>query len=501
MTSSPQAPDFSAIPPDLTGGQLYVAGAGVAGRGIAQLLGFLRLPVCVVDDRKAAARDAATLAKAAGSPETQVCDTSTAARLLSSGAPDSAAVVTSPGWRPDSPVLTAASRAGIPVIGDVELAWLVDQAGVCGKPCTWLAVTGTNGKTTTTAMLAAMMAAHGECCGQRAQAVGNIGVAVCQAIAQEPRTDVLVVELSSFQLHWTQRFHPQVGVLLNLAEDHLDWHGSMAAYAGDKARVWRSDLAVVGVDDHQVQAVAQKTLGAGVPRADFTLNPPEPGQVGVSEEGIITAWLSGAHPVAVRSSEGIDPPGPAGLLDALAATAAALGAGASVDAVRAGLDSFHVAAHRGQVVARGGGVAWIDNSKATNPHAADAALAGLHNVVWIAGGQLKGADITTVITAHRQRLCGAVVLGQDRHLILDGLRRLAPDVPAVEIAEKDPTAAMDQTVAAAARLAEPGATVLLAPAAASLDMYRGMAERGDLFAAAARRAALEAENEPEEPRL
>ena len=442
-------------------GTALIAGAGVSGRGIARLLDDLGVSVVVADDN------------GAGIP------TAEARRRLD----EFELVVTSPGWRPDNPLLIDAAAAGLEVIGDVELAYRLDRAGTFGDPRTWLVVTGTNGKTTTTAMLAAMMQQLGRDTGLRAAAVGNIGVAVADALVDKQRVDVLVAELSSFQLHWSDQLTPDAGVLLNLAEDHIDWHGSFTAYADDKARALRGPVAVAGVDDAAVRAALER---AGVDKhTGFTLGEPGLGQFGVIGGQLVDN--TGDAPVVLAPVAGIQPGGPAGVLDALAAAAVARSQWAEPAHIAAALADFQVDGHRGQTVAETGGVSWIDNSKATNPHAADAALAGLHDVIWIAGGQLKGADVAPLIRDHAHRLKAVGLLGVDAPLIAAALADLAPDVPVRVTADTDPQAAVDELVGWAHGLATEGDTVLLAPAAASLDMFTGMAQRGDLFAAAAGR--------------
>ncbi|APT89223.1 UDP-N-acetylmuramoyl-L-alanyl-D-glutamate synthetase [Corynebacterium frankenforstense DSM 45800] len=484
---------------------VLVAGAGVSGAGAARLLAGIGVAVTVADDN-AAARERllasiADVAPGDGRAQVRACALDEARDRFA----EFDLVVTSPGWRPDSPLLVAAAEAGLDVIGDVEMAWRLDRAGHFGAPRRWLAVTGTNGKTTTTGMLAACMQAAGE----RAVAVGNIGVAVADALDGEERVDVLVAELSSFQLHWAPTLTPDAGVLLNLADDHLDWHGSFAAYAAAKARVLRGPVAVAGVDDAHVRELLAGDAGASsadaspaapadavsdAPAADagdaprrfigFTLAAPEPGQVGVVDGRIVDH--TGAEPVDIAPTEGIDPPGPAGVLDALAATAVARSQGVAPAAIAEALAGFHVARHRGQTVLVADDVRWVDNSKATNPHAAVAALKGVDRVVWIAGGQLKGAHVDDMVAALAPHLDAAVLLGVDRAILAEALARLAPQVPVETVATTDPEAAMTEVCRAAARHARRGGTVALAPAAASLDMYTGMGQRGDLFAAAAR---------------
>ncbi|MDO5511217.1 UDP-N-acetylmuramoyl-L-alanine--D-glutamate ligase [Corynebacterium sp.] len=443
--------------PAMITGTALIAGAGVSGRGIARLLDDLGVSVVVADDSGAGI----TTAEARG-------------RLA-----EFEVVITSPGWRPDNPLLIDAAAAGLEVIGDVELAYRLDRAGTFGAPRTWLVVTGTNGKTTTTAMLAAMM----QQLEPRAAAVGNIGVSVADALVDSHRVDVLVAELSSFQLHWSSELTPDAGVLLNLAEDHIDWHGSFTAYADDKTRALRGPVAVAGVDDPEVRAALER---AGVDDyIGFTLGEPGLGQFGVIGGQLVDN--TGDTPVVLAPVAGIQPAGPAGVLDALAAAAVARSQGAQPEHIAAALATFQVDGHRGQTVAQAGGVDYIDNSKATNPHAADAALAGLQDVIWIAGGQLKGADIGPLVRTHAHRLRAVGLLGTDAPLIAAALAEHAPDVPVHTTTVTDPEAAMSELVTWAADIAAPGDTVLLAPAAASLDMFTGMAQRGDLFAAAAER--------------
>ncbi|WP_448852559.1 UDP-N-acetylmuramoyl-L-alanine--D-glutamate ligase [Corynebacterium sp. 335C] len=455
-------------------GRVLVAGAGVSGAGIAAMLVDLGAPdVVVVDD--AADRAADVAARCCGA-------TATVDEAL--GLVDGAALVlTSPGWRPDLPLLAAAADAGVPVLGEVALARAADAARTWGAPRTWLVVTGTNGKTTTTAMLAAML-------GDRGRAVGNIGVALHDALTAEPRVDVLAAELSSFQLHWAPGVAPEAGALLNLAEDHIDWHGSFDGYASDKAVALTGDVAVYGLDDPEVVRRVEELRADGrlAARAvGFTAGEPAPGQVGVRDGRIVDRAFGGDDAgIDVAPVAGISPPGPAGVLDALAATALARAAGVPAGDIAAALGGFTVSPHRGQVVHSAGGVDWIDDSKATNPHAADAALRGHASIVWVAGGQLKGADVTGLIDDHGDRLRAAVLLGCDAGLIADALAARVPDVPVTVVEEADPAAAMGACVAAAAEAARPGDVVLLAPATASLDMFTGMAQRGDMFAAAAR---------------
>lgn len=461
--------------PEFLSGQVLVAGAGVSGLGAAQLLAGLGVNTTVADDN---ADNRARVTAESGARAVPVAEARENIHNFS-------LVVTSPGWRPDAPLLTAARDAGVEVVGDVELCFRLDRAEVYGPRRTWLVVTGTNGKTTTTGMLAAMMEQAGTHTGLRAAACGNIGRAVSDVLIDPERVDILVAELSSFQLHWSSQLVPDAGLLLNLADDHIDWHGSFDAYASAKAKVLQAPVAVAGIDDPEVRRYAEATGRADV--LGFTSSAPEEGQYGV-HEGYLTENFAGTL-TELAPAEGIEPSGIAGLLDALGAAAVARSQGATPDDIAEALRGFRVDGHRGAVVHNENGVAWVDNSKATNPHAADSALEGAGTVVWIAGGQLKGAAIDQLITDHAHQFRAVVLLGVDRDVIAQAMKKIAPEVPVFVSDSTDPTEAMSEVVRFAAEQAHPGDTVLLAPAAASLDMYSGMAQRGDAFAAAAQRHA------------
>lgn len=438
---------------DLTGPAglpVLVCGARFAGQAIARAL-LARGARVLVTDR----------ARPDGLAEVLAAGAEFAGELAE--LPDVGLVVTSPGWRPDHPLFAQAAARGVEVVGEVEFAWRLRGRGAAD----WLLVTGTNGKTTTVRMLESILLAAG----RRALAVGNVGVSVIDAVTAADGYDVLAVEVSSYQLYWSSTIRPAAGALLNLAPDHLDWHGSMSAYAAAKSRVWSGDVAVANVDDPAVTALlgdrAARTFSLG-PDADYAVR-----------EG----WLVHGATDLLAADE-VRPAGPHNVANALAAAALAEGY-ADAAAVAAGLRAFVPDPHRNEPVATMGGVAYVDDSKATNPHAARASLLAYDRIVWIAGGQLKDAPVDDLVAEVAPRLAGAVLLGADRALIAAALRRHAPDVPVIEV-ETTEDGAMLQVVGAAARLARPGDTVLLAPAAASYDMYSGYAERGRQFAAAAR---------------
>ena len=459
MTSIPN--ETPALP-EILSGTVLVTGAGISGVGIARLLADLNVDVLIADANETARDRAMEVADVAGiHPDQAMAELSRFS-----------CVVTSPGWRPDTPLLQAAQAAGLEVLGDVELCYRLDRASVFGPPRTWMVVTGTNGKTTTTSMLASIM----QQAGYQAEAVGNIGVSVAEAVSAPQRIDVLVAELSSFQLHWSNQLVPDVGVLLNLAEDHIDWHGSMAAYAAAKAKVLAAPLAIAGLDDALVQQYVT------TPVMGFTLQSPQAGQVGVVDSTIVDN-LHGT-PRSIVPVAGLEPPGPAGIYDALAATAAAVALVPDLQpsVIAQALQSFKVAGHRGQQVAEARGIIAIDNSKATNPHAADSALAGHNSVIWVAGGQLKGAEVDDLVARHAHRLKAVALMGVDRNIIRESVEKHAPGVPVFVTDDTGPQSAMDAVCAWAVAQANSGDAIVLAPAAASLDMYTGMGQRGVLFA-------------------
>jgi UDP-N-acetylmuramoylalanine--D-glutamate ligase len=395
-------------------------------------------------------------------------------------------VVTSPGWRPDAPLLADAARRGIEVVGEPELAWRLRVE----PAAPWLGVTGTNGKTTTVTMLEAILQAAG----RRAVAAGNVGRPLVEVVTETdadgaPAYDAFAVELSSFQLHWSSTLAPQAAAVLNVADDHTDWHGSFAAYRDAKARILRG--AEVAVADAADPVAAG--LVAGAPRpVTVTLDEPAPGQLGVRDGALLDrAFADDPVGEVLLEAGALQVSGPHNVVNALAAAALARAAGVPVEAVARGLAGFRGGAHRNVRIATVDGVDYVDDSKATNPHAAGASLAAYPRVVWIAGGLLKGADVDPLVAAVAPRLAGAVLLGRDRAQLAASLARHAPGLPVVEVPSGDDEGmtaeeTMRRVVAEAARLARPGDTVLMAPAAASMDVFTDYAHRGRAFADAVR---------------
>ena len=400
-------------------------------------------------------------------------------------------VVTSPGWRPDQPLLAAAAAAGIPVWGEVELAWrLRPREGAAP----WLTVTGTNGKTTTVQMLASILRAAG----LRACSAGNVGTPVLEAVMDPEPYDVIAVELSSFQLHWSHSIAPQASACLNVAPDHVDWHGSFAEYAAAKGKVYaNTEVACVYnvQDDRTRRLVEEAEVQEGCRAIGFTLGIPGPSELGVvddvlADRAFVEQRRTAAAELGTLDDLRGDAPSPAPHLvaNALAAAALARAHGVPAGAVRTGLRAFVPEPHRIAEVATVDGIRWVDDSKATNPHAARASLAAYEHVVWVAGGLLKGADVDDLVAGAADRLRGVVLIGRDRAAIAQALARHAPDVPVVDVGRTD-TGAMDLVVSEARALARNGDVVLLAPAAASMDMFTDYGARGDAFVAAVSRLA------------
>jgi UDP-N-acetylmuramoylalanine--D-glutamate ligase len=474
------------------GVRAVVAGFGVSGFAAADNLNHLGARVVALDESDAGDRpEKAELLEVLGA-DVRLGPGSTATL------PDDVdLVVTSPGWRPDSPLLAQARARGIPVWGEVELAWRLRDPD---HDTPWLCVTGTNGKTTTVQMLDAILRAAG----LRSVAVGNVGLPIVEAVMDPTPYDVFAVELSSFQLHYTYSMSAEAAAVLNVAEDHLDWYDSigpapMQSYAADKGRIYeRVQKACIynDADPETERLVREADVLEGARAIGFTLGMPGVGMLGVVEDILADrAFIQERESSAAElcTLDDLASQAPHNVANALAAAALARAHGVPQAAVRDGLRSFRPDGHRIAVVGERDGVTWVDDSKATNPHAAQSSLQAYEHVVWVAGGLAKGARFDDLVRTVGGRLRGAVLLGRDRDVIAAALSRHAPDVPVI-VVEGDETgavdgghASMERVVVAAAELARPGDTVLLAPGCASMDMFTNYAERGDAFAAAVRR--------------
>ncbi|HEX2063190.1 MAG TPA: UDP-N-acetylmuramoyl-L-alanine--D-glutamate ligase [Acidimicrobiales bacterium] len=432
------------LPPPRPGATAVVVGLGVTGRAVTALLASSGWRVVVVED--------------APGPATAAEAQRLGARL---GTVDDVAgadlVVPSPGVRPSHPVHAAAAGAGAPVLSEIELASrLADGTGKA-----LVAVTGTNGKTTVTTLVADMLVESG----RAAVPAGNIGLPLVEAVQGD--ADVVVAEVSSFQLQYTDCFRPDVAVWLNLAEDHLDWHPDAGHYAEAKARIWANqgdaDLAVVNAEDEAVVKAAVSAPGRvvtfGLSRGDYCVAEGE---------------LRGPDGTPIATVAELPRAHPHDLSNALAATATAVAAGADLASCRSVLTAFEGLPHRLQLVGESGGVRYYDDSKATTPASVLCALRAFPSAVLVAGGRNKGLDLGPLRQA----------AGRLRHVVAIG--EAAAEIAAVfaGVAPVTEAGSMVEAVAAASAAARPGDAVVLSPGCSSFDWYRSYAERGDAFAAA-----------------
>lgn len=468
--------------------KVVVAGLGTSGFAAADGLLDLGAQVTVLDDSESAGNvEKATLLQMLDA--TVRLGPGSTAELPA----EADLVVTSPGWRPSAPLLAQARLRGIPVWGEVELAW---RMSLPDRKVPWLAVTGTNGKTTTVGMLESMLAADGLV----TSAVGNVGRPIVEAVLDEVSYDVLAVELSSFQLHWTNSLSLHSAAVLNVAEDHLEWYAdragwpegapdAMAAYVADKGIIYNrvQHSCVYNVADPATEHLVEDAdVIEGARAIGFTLGIPGPSMLGVVDDLLVDrAFIPQRRDSAIELAKVADvvPYAPHNVANALAAAALARSFGVRPQSVAEGLRRLRFGDHRIQTVAEVAGVRYIDDSKATNPHAAAASLAAFESVVWIAGGQAKGTSFDDLVTRFAGRLRGVAVLGVDREVIAAAIRRHAPQVP-LKVIEVGDHGAMREAVGWAAGVARTGDVVLLAPGCASKDMYSDYAARGDDFAAA-----------------
>ena len=440
------ARDPAAVPG--RGDHVVVVGLGVSGEAAARHLLRLGASVTVVDDgddpvlrdRAASLGDARVLLGVQSEPG------------VAAGAD---LVVASPGVPEGAGALTAARDATVPIWSEVELAFRLAGAPILG-------VTGTNGKTTTTRMLAEALAEAGF----SAAAAGNIGRPLIDAVV-EPY-DVVVAELSSFQLRHIASFRAPVGVLLNVAADHLDWHGDFDAYVAAKARLFENqrpvDVAVY--HDDEVCERAAATPGRRVAFHEHAL---PAGGAGVTDGWIVVPEGRVVEVDALRAR------GAPIRANAVAAAAAACAFGAAPEPVGRALAAFVPLPHRMELVAERNGVSYVNDSKATNPHAVLAALDGLHDVVLIAGGRNKGLDLGAIARG-AAGVTRVVAIGESAGEVIDAFA--ATGIPA------ERASSMDDAVARAAAHARPGGTVLLSPGCASFDMFVDYKARGEAFRAA-----------------
>jgi UDP-N-acetylmuramoylalanine--D-glutamate ligase len=394
-------------------------------------------------------------------------------------------VVVSPGFPPSQELVQAFQAKDIPLISDIDLAWrLRDKTS---KVADWITVTGTNGKTTTTELTAHMLRAGGF----RAVACGNIGNPILDMIRDPEGFDYLVVELSSFQLHYSHSLEAVASAFLNFAEDHIDWHGSLESYFTAKSKIFtHTQRAIVfnEEDRRTFEAAEAAEVIEGARGVSFTLGIPAKSMIGYVEEFLVDrAFLEERAEAAleIASDDDLKEVGELTLQlkqNVAAATALVRAVDLNPSVIKHAISTFRLAPHRVQFVAEKDGVKFIDDSKATNAHAAKGSLASFDSVIWIVGGLLKGVDISPLVVASAKKLKAAVVIGADTSELERLFSEKLPDLPLRVMTGKP----MSQAVMVATELASSGDTVLLAPAAASMDQYRDYADRGEQFQKAVR---------------
>lgn len=452
---------------ELSDKRILVAGAGVTGIAAARAL-IKRGAHVSITDEKVEALDGFSLIE---SSDVQISEF----ELL----------LVSPGWREDHPLIISARASGIPIINEIDLAWSIKAPSQ-----KWIGLTGTNGKTSTVELTAHMI----RTAGNSVLACGNVGTTVIEAVESPEKYDFLVLELSSFQLHWLADAHFVSCAILNIAEDHVDWHGTFDAYAAAKLSLLeKSNTAILNADDQQVVTRTSHWQGRKV---FFSLDTPAPGEIGIVEELLIDrAFVADAMEAAMfcELSEVI-PTVPHNVSNALAAAGLARTVGIDHDKIREAITTFKPGRHRIETVLDKNRTTWINDSKATNPHAAAASIMSALSVVWVAGGLAKGATMGELVERVKSRVRIAILIGADRELIATELRTRAQHI---EILLIDPPAdyqiggtsnsLMELVVATALEKVLPGDTVLLAPACASMDQFLSYADRGDRFAQAVKK--------------
>lgn len=450
---------------DISGSKFLLLGGGVTGSAVADVLSAMGCDLYLYEENNSAEI-----------PATRV----SAEQLI---ATNWDAAIISPGWLPSHPIIAELRNREILLLNEIDLAWeLKSQVAPEQK---WIAITGTNGKTSTVELTAAIF--------QRAElsalACGNVGTPVIAAIAAQLPYEYLIIELSSFQLHWCEKAEFLAGGILNIAADHIDWHGTFADYAQAKLDLLdKSAIAILNGDDGEVVTGSSHWQGRKV---FYTLSTPKPGEVGLVEDLLVDrAFVSDPMEAGmICELAQVQPTAPHAVSNTLAAAGLARAAGISHEIIQATIADFRPGRHRIEVVLERDGVKWIDDSKATNPHAAQASVMSELSVVWIAGGLAKGAEMSALINQIGSRLRGVVLIGTDRELIAAELTAKFPEVPITRVEPSknfDKSAIdnsfMNQIVLAAQELAQPGDAVLLAPACASMDQFKSYSDRGDRFA-------------------
>jgi UDP-N-acetylmuramoylalanine--D-glutamate ligase len=455
---------------NLSGEKVLILGAGVTGIAVARSLSAKGGSILFADD------------------QVESVDGFSVSKTDQISVEDFSFLVISPGWKETHPLIVKAQAAGIRLLNEIDLAWSFRAELVPGQK--WVALTGTNGKTTTVEMAAAMLRAGGV----SAIACGNVGTTVIESVESSEKYEVLVLELSSFQLHWLKEASFVAAAILNIAEDHLDWHGSFAEYARVKGSILdRTSTGILNSTDLEVVNQAAHWQGRKV---FFSLDTPAPGEIGIVEDLLVDRAFVSDPQEAAMLAEIVDvkPTVPHNVANALAAAGLVRALGVAPEAVRTALQDFSLGRHRIEEVANINGVSWVNDSKATNPHATAASLNSSLSSIWIAGGLAKGSEMRELIAKCKSRIKVAILIGTDRELIADELRSQAPEIEIVYVDAPSTyqrggtdNSLMEAVVKAAAERATEGDRVLLAPACASMDQFISYSDRGDRFAAAVKK--------------
>jgi len=458
---------------NLSGESVLILGAGVTGLAVARSLRAKGAAIVFADDQ---------IVSVEGPESFQVLKSD---QVKVDGY---SFIVVSPGWKESHPIIQSAKAANIRLVNEIDLAWSFRAELVPGQK--WIALTGTNGKTTTVEMAAAMLRAGGI----SAIACGNVGTTVIESVESNEKYEVLVLEVSSFQLHWLREASFVAAAILNIAEDHVDWHGSFSEYARVKGSILdRTSTGILNSLDPEVVNQAANWQGRQI---FFSLDTPAPGEIGVVEDLLVDRAFVSDPQEAAMLAEVVDvkPTVPHNVANALAAAGLVRALGVSPEAIRSALQNFSLGRHRIEEVSNVNGVSWVNDSKATNPHATAASLNSSLSSIWIAGGLAKGAQMEELIAKCKSRIKVAILLGTDRELIAKELRSQAPEIEIVLIDAPagyqrggTDNSLMEAVVHAAAERAKPGDRVLLAPACASMDQFISYSDRGDRFAAAVKK--------------
>lgn len=443
---------------EFAGKKVLILGAGVTGSSVAKILEELGAFIKIADEKP--------VSDFASHP------------IASLSNLDFDLAVVSPGWKPDHPLIQALNKQSIQITNEIDIAWHLKNLHAPNQK--WIAITGTNGKTTTTELTAAMLNASGI----SANACGNVGTTVIESVLSEHKYQVLVLELSSFQIHWMEDPEFASVAILNIADDHTDWHGSFAEYTKAKIKLLThtNNAIINGQDQHLVSSISNWSGK----KIYFGLDTPAPGQLGLVEELLIDrAFVESPNEAgAICELNEVQPTVPHAVANTLAAAGLARVLDASLETIRIAIQSFTPGRHRIELALEKNGIRWINDSKATNPHAAQASLFSAVSSIWIAGGLAKGAQFEDLIAKCKGRIKAALLIGTDRELIATELAKQN-----IEFYRIDGAEIMEEVVKKALTLAEPGDTVLMAPACASMDQFKNYADRGDKFIAAVKKLA------------